>query len=219
MRVRMTRQALRWWRGASSEGAIGSGIEITDRDERADSIRLRAVLQDQVQPTDVESRGTPTYDRRSAERGAAHDAAIRRSTDVAHRPVPTTAMRERVAAAVAETLDLERRLPAPLKHRAAVVIRPKPIPRSRTIWLNGLTMLAAGGMIVSDIRGLFSVALTLPEQTTMWVLLGVAVVNILLRFETCYPIGSPIVYRSPAPPRAPASSAARPSSGVVRDTR
>ena len=66
----------------------------------------------------------------------------------------------------------------------------KPAARSRTLWLNGVTVLAAGSMIVAEMLDLaFAVGLTLPEELTMWALFAVGLVNIVLRFLTSTPIG------------------------------
>jgi hypothetical protein len=83
----------------------------------------------------------------------------------------------------------DRRSSAPVK--IAAMTNPKPALCSRTIWLNGLTVLAAGSVIVGETLDLaFSIGLTVPEQITMWALFGVGVVNIILRFHTTCPIGS-----------------------------
>lgn len=84
----------------------------------------------------------------------------------------------------------------------------KPAARSRTLWLNGVTVLAAGSMIVAETLDLaFSVGLTLPEELTMWALFAVGLVNILLRFLTRTPIGrepgaEPVSPRTMVPVRA-----------------
>ena len=82
--------------------------------------------------------------------------------------------------------------------RRASVISAKPALHSRTIWLNGLTALATGSLILGDALQLdFWIRLTLPETITTWVLFGVAILNFLLRFETSCPIiGSAIAERS-----------------------
>jgi hypothetical protein len=75
--------------------------------------------------------------------------------------------------------------------RARVIAPGKPVIRSRTIWLNGLTIIAAGSMIVDQTLDLaFRVGLTVPERVTMWALMGVGMVNIILRFQTNCPLGN-----------------------------
>lgn len=77
----------------------------------------------------------------------------------------------------------------------------KHVTRSRTFWLNVLTVLAAGGAIIAQTLELaFWVGLTLPEEITMWALFCVGVVNIVLRFSTTRPV-------CVAPLRHPASYA------------
>jgi magnesium-transporting ATPase (P-type) len=74
-----------------------------------------------------------------------------------------------------------------------VLIKPKakPAVRSRTLWFNTLMVFAAGSVIISDILELaYSVGLTVPEKMMMWVLFGVGLVNIALRYRTDCPIGS-----------------------------
>jgi N-acetylmuramoyl-L-alanine amidase len=67
----------------------------------------------------------------------------------------------------------------------------KPVLCSRTIWLNGVTVLAAGAVIVGEALDLaYSVGLTIPQEITMWALFGIGMVNFLLRFETKCPVSS-----------------------------
>lgn len=65
----------------------------------------------------------------------------------------------------------------------------KPALRSRTIWLNGLTVLAAGAAIIGEgLKLAFSVGLTVPQQVTTWALFAVGLVNIILRMRTTQPL-------------------------------
>ena len=207
-----------WWRGTSDVNSITLGIEIANRndgeaytdaqyervaeivahycrqglslddvisheaiadDRRTDPLgwewnRFRAMVQEQVRTEDVEGRRRLMYDRRSREPNAGAVSNARSK----HR-VPVT---------------------APSKHHAPSTTTAKPVLCSRTLWLNGLTVLAAGSVIVGEILDLtFSVGLTLPDEITMWALVGVGVVNIVLRFRTTCPIGSDEgIDRSPA---------------------
>lgn len=69
------------------------------------------------------------------------------------------------------------------------IFRPKPMVRSRTLWLNGLMVLAAAGAIVIDTLHLAPVfGLDLPDTVVIWLLFGVALVNIVLRFSTTQPL-------------------------------
>lgn len=73
--------------------------------------------------------------------------------------------------------------------RVPAIFRAKPMVRSRTLWLNGLMVLAAAGAILVDTLHLAPVlGLELSDRITIWVLIGVAVVNIVLRFSTTQPL-------------------------------
>jgi hypothetical protein len=91
------------------------------------------------------------------------------------------------------------RVVAPPKQRVPAITRPKPVLRSRTLWLNGLTVIAAGGMLTGEALDLANrVGIILPEDLTKWALFGVGLVNIVLRFRTTRPLTcGPSVPRSP----------------------
>lgn len=70
-------------------------------------------------------------------------------------------------------------------------IESKPARQSKTIWLNALTALATLAAILADIADLQSAFPELiPEDGTKYVLLFVAVANIILRRVTTQPIQS-----------------------------
>ena len=61
--------------------------------------------------------------------------------------------------------------------------------RSRTLWLNGVTALAAGTVLMGDALDLaFSVGLNVPKELTKWILFGIGILNIILRLRTSQPV-------------------------------
>lgn len=68
---------------------------------------------------------------------------------------------------------------------------PKPATRSRTVWLNVLTIVGALAAIIGDALNLArSLGITLPEDAVKWALLAVGVTNLALRYRTTQPIGT-----------------------------
>lgn len=135
-------------------------------------------------------------------------------------PAAVAPPKQRVAVA---TVGSKQRAPVPVpppKH--AVPTTPKPVLHSRTLWLNGLTSLAAGAAIVGEtVKLAFGAGLTLPEDFTKWVLFGVGLVNIILRLRTTQPLACGAGLDCPcpdapseSPPRAPAIGEARAAVGL-----
>lgn len=70
-----------------------------------------------------------------------------------------------------------------------VTAAPKPALRSRTLWLNAVTVLAGGGMLISDaLDVVHRVGIHLPEYMTKWALFAVGILNIILRLRTTRPL-------------------------------
>ena len=117
--------------------------------------RFRALVEEQLRPAEVEIRTTGVYDRRSGESLSVPSVVAR----VAPPPRPTVPAK-----------------PAnPTKSGLC----------SRTLWVNGLTTLAAGGVILAESLDLaFYVGFTVPENVTMWILFAIGLVNIVLRYQT-----------------------------------
>jgi hypothetical protein len=66
---------------------------------------------------------------------------------------------------------------------------PTPVLRSRTLWLNALTVLAGGGLLIGDSLDLaHRVGIDPPGWLTKWALFVVGLVNIILRLRTTGPI-------------------------------
>lgn len=97
-------------------------------------------------------------------------------------PLPTRPPM-RVPAAPAATT---RHAPAPVPPRK----KAKPAVRSRTIWVNGSTVLAALAMLVTAALDLVQDGLALTSDVARWALFCVGLLNIFLRFQTTCPVGS-----------------------------
>ncbi|MDQ3273621.1 MAG: hypothetical protein M3Q39_00965 [Actinomycetota bacterium] len=73
-----------------------------------------------------------------------------------------------------------------------ILVTPKPAAKSRTIWLNGVTVLLSVAAIAGDALDLAArTGIGVPEDVAKYVLLGVGLVNIVLRKQTSQPIGNP----------------------------
>jgi N-acetylmuramoyl-L-alanine amidase len=186
--------------GLTIEDVVGHGDIAEGR--RTDPLgwdweRFRRMVQDLLRPPDLEQ----PYDRRSSERVAAAEAGV----DIP--PPPPQAMVPAPPAAEGKRLELpvgpvvqDEPIRRPSRPRPpinaamrtpAVVARSKPVLASRTVWANGLTVLAAGSVLIADTVDLAtSVGMSVPEWLAMWALFAIGLVNILLRFETTCPVGS-----------------------------
>lgn len=193
------------WRGTADVNSITLGVEIANRNdgEPYTDAQYRRVAEivahycrQGLSPNDVVSHGEIAGGRRTDPLGWDWDrfrAIVRqhlqssgeRSSLVPAAPAP--ARRAESSAGEAEHSPSVGPLPG---SKSATVAPRKPILRSRTVWLNGLTVLAAGAAIVGETMKLaFWVGITVPREITMWTLFSVGVVNIMLRFRTTQPIG------------------------------
>jgi len=167
-----------WWRGTTDVNSITLGIEIANRNggepyTAAQYLRLAEIVAHYVR------QGLPLDD------VVSHQAI---STDRATDPVGWDWARFR--ALVQEQLQTEA---TPSKPRVTVLVKAKPKSPlcSRTVWLNGLTVLVTGTLILGEVLDLaFSIGITLPQELTVWALFAIGVVNIILRFHTSCPLGS-----------------------------
>jgi N-acetyl-anhydromuramyl-L-alanine amidase AmpD len=197
------------------------GHEAIAEDRRSDPFGwdwagFRTMVQDQLRTVDVEVRLGNTYDRRSSERQAAEVVAAHHATGGAQQSGPTVPVAPITPPRqVAPIAPLNKLPPLPAQKQQ---VAPIPVPRKRvhtlskpflcSLWLNGLTVLAAGSVIVGETLDLaFSVGFSVPEAITMWVLFGVGVVNIIIRHKTICG-GSQSVH--PSPPEATMRIAGRP---------
>lgn len=193
---------LSWWRGTSDVNSITIGIEISNRNDGepytdAQYRRVAGIVahycRQGLSLDDVVSHGAIAESRRTDPlgwdwdrfRAMVHDQLQAADVEEGRSIVYDRRSRERGGVA-------QKHRPATnSKNGSPAVITPKSALCSRTLWLNGLTVLAAGSVIVGEILDLtFSVGLTLPDEITMWALFGMGVVNIVLRFQTTCPVGS-----------------------------
>ena len=192
--------------GLALGSVVGHGDIASPRKANPDGwewARFRTMVEQQLRATPGEPTSGPTagpvtraYDRRSASRQAAD--AVAAAPPPADEP-PSSPGDATMRARAPGAPILERRMTprsgdrraAPARPRTRAPGAPKPALRSRTLWINGLAVLASGSVIVGDVLDLaHSVGLTLPQEVTMWALFGIGLVNILLRFQTTGPIGS-----------------------------
>lgn len=170
---------LSWWRGTSDVNSITLGIEIANRNDgepytEAQYQRVAEIVAHYI-------RQGLTLDDVVSHRVIARD----RMTD------PLGWDWDRFRVMVQKQL---RTAEVEVPRQVPVVIQPrfKPIMKSRTFWFNAMTVLATGAVIASDVLDLaFSLGLTPQEEITLWVLFAIGTVNIILRFQTTCPIGSP----------------------------
>jgi hypothetical protein len=175
--------------------------------------RFRGLVEDALRAPVSDGRRRVTYDRRSGERIAVDDVSDQSATEVPARviptvPVPTIAVPRQQVPAIPSpksfpalpapkaptppiaTTPTQRPSPTISPIQRTPVALPKPFLCSRTLWLNGLAVLAAGSVILGEALDLaYSVGLSLPKEITTWALFGIGLVNILLRFQTRCPIG------------------------------
>ena len=164
--------------------------------------RVRGMVRHQLH-ADVERGGGVVYDRRGADRVAAEEAALFGATEELTSSAPPQArpLPNGTAPGGSTSDDAasdggwistppsgrERRIARP-KRRIALAT-PKPLLRSRMLWLNAMTVLAAGGMLVGDTLDLaHQVGITVPEVLAKWALFFVGLVNIVLRLRTTRPL-------------------------------
>jgi hypothetical protein len=155
--------------------------------------RFRALVQRQLRAADADV-AVPIDLRRGADLRIADPVADHRAKNVpipavppTRAPGPSVAVVPPASAQAAKAG--EPRPVAPPKQRVPAT-KPKPVIRSRTVWLNALTVFAAAGVLLDETLDLaFTIGFTMPEEIVMWVLFSVGVVNIILRFQTTCPLG------------------------------
>jgi N-acetyl-anhydromuramyl-L-alanine amidase AmpD len=153
-----------------------------------DWARFRSLVDELLQPTDAFDVLWTSYERRSSDRADGTHKGQLPAIAVPRQQVPAIAPPRQVPA-----LPAPRQLPqitAP-KQTIPAIPPPKPAPLTFkkpflcSLWLNALTVLAAGSMIVSETLDLaFTIGFSVPEELTMWTLFGVGLVNIGLRYKT-----------------------------------
>jgi N-acetylmuramoyl-L-alanine amidase len=232
-RERAWHAGLSWWRGTSDVNSITLGIEIANRNDGepytdAQYNRVAAIVAHYcgqgLSLDDVVSHEQIAEGRKTDPRDWDWE---RLRVDVRERlwlsaPLP----------AVVATLPAKapndspppttiRAVPAALPKSAtpttgpvAVAVTPKPLLRSRTLWLNGLMVLASGGMLASHALDLaHTIGIHLPEYITKWALFIIGIVNIILRLRTTQPLSCSEGACSPK--EVPPAGAAPPVAGDV----
>jgi hypothetical protein len=102
---------------------------------------------------------------------------------------------------------------APVVQRAPAK---KSAAKRRAFWVNALTVLATAVVLLQDSLDLaFSVGLTLPDEITRWLLVGIGMVNIMLRYQAARRLAR----MDGAAPPAIALPAPRKGRGLLRGWR
>ena len=177
-----------WWKGTSDVNSITLGIEVANRNDgepftSAQYMRVAEIAAHYVRQglslDDVVSHQAIASDRARDPLGWDWDRF-------------RALVNEQLGNVAAATQDgyapVIQPRPTP---RAQIVIKPKAKPalQSRTLWLNGLTVLATGSVLLGDVLDVqYSLNLDVPQGIVLWVLLGIGVLNLLLRFQTTCPI-------------------------------
>lgn len=167
-----------------SHGAIAAGRKTDPLGW--DWERFRALVQQQLRVPGSNGRRWLAYDRRGVDRLPTEQAVAGSTSEVVPRyspPAPNGG-----GAVVPAAPGPQRRIAEPPKQRPRLTT-PKPVLRSRTLWLNGAAVLASGGMLVGETLDLaHRVGITPPEVLTKWALFLVGLVNIALRLRTTRPV-------------------------------
>jgi N-acetylmuramoyl-L-alanine amidase len=181
------------WRGKSDVNSITLGIEIANRNDGepftdAQYARVASIVahycRQGISLDDVVGHSEIAPRRRSDPRGWDWD---RFRAMVEYQLLPA-AIPAQQTPSVREPSGMLASSAMPYQ-RARTTTSPKPVFRSRILWLNGLTVLAAGVAILAETLELaFRVGFTIPEEVTTWALFAVGVVNIILRFRTTRPL-------------------------------
>lgn len=171
-RQRAWHAGLSWWRGTSDVNSITLGIEIANRNDGepytdAQYRRVAAIVAHYcaqgLSPEDVVSHESISEGRKNDPLGWDWDHFRSMVNDQLAPELP-----------ISET---------------QVIAGAKPILRSRTVWLNSFTVLAAGALLTGDTLDMAGkIGIHLPPNLTKWALLVVGVVNIILRIFTTRPI-------------------------------
>ncbi len=216
-RQRAWHAGLAWWRGTSDVNSITLGIEIANRNdgEPFSTAQYRRVAdivahycRQGLTLADVVGHAAISAGRKTDPLGWDWDrfrALVRRRLWVTDVPLASSppARPPAPGAPVAALPVAWRGSGAPLEAVPAFTSA-KPLLRSRTLWLNALTVLAAAGALMADALDLMQrIGITLPEQVVMWALFGVGLLNILLRLRTTQPLGGSSTCPPPEAPLDP----------------
>jgi hypothetical protein len=207
-RQRAWHAGVSWWRGTSDVNSITLGIEIANRNdgepfrdaqyERVADIVAHYCGQG-LSLDDVVSHEEVAEGRKTDPLGwdweRFRGMVLQRlwPTDLPAVPGSTPIDRSRVLVSVTPTEKaIEKTTDA------------KPMLRSRTLWLNACTVIAAGGMLIADALDLLHrVGINPPDEVVKWALFAVGLVNCILRLQTTRPLACGPNGRAPGEPGCP----------------
>ena len=212
-RQRAWHAGLSWWRGTSDVNSITLGIELANRNDgepytAAQYARVAAIVSHYcaqgLSVDDVVGHEEIAEGRKTDPLGWDWDrfrAMVQNELWVASQiPAPTTT--PSVGGTRVPEVPAAPRSVTPPNRQVPVTPRPKCVLKSRTLWLNALTVLAAAGLLIPDAVDLaHQVGIQLSEELMKWALFAVGLVNIVLRVRTTRPLTcGPSV--TPLPPEA-----------------
>ena len=236
-RERAWHAGLSWWRGTSDVNSITLGVEIANRNDgepyTAEQYRRVAEIVSHycgqgLSLDDVVSHAKIAQGRKTDPHGWDWDHLRALVTDGIEIAADQSLVIPEVRSPVPGNINalptvkpaVRPPLGTPAKQPAAVSNAPKHVVRSRTLWLNLLTVLGASCMLVANAVDLAQrFGLHLAQDVAKWALFAVGVANVLLRMRTnqpltcslknCLPAGAPAskpdstvatVRRTPQPP-------------------
>jgi len=205
-RQRAWHAGVSWWKGTSDVNSITLGIEIANRNDGepytdAQYRRVAAIvahycsqglsLDDVVSHAQISSgRKTDPVDWDWLR----FRALVREQLLPPQVAIPATPLPQSVHTIAVKSA------PKPTGPVVAAAL-PKPVVQSRTIWLNAITALAAGGILTSDSLDLaHGVGIHVPEQVAKWALFVIGLVNIILRLRTSRPLRCTVTGECPPQP-------------------
>ena len=195
------------WKGKSDVNSITLGIEIANRNDGepftdAQYARVAEIVahycRQGLSLADVVGHGEIAPGRKTDPVGwdwSRFRALVQERLRQVEVPIPT-APSAQLPEPLAEMLSVAPatapQAAAPPPEQGPMIALPKYFLRSRTFWVNGLTVaVAAGAIIAGDaLDVVLGVRFTVPEDIAKWVILFVGLANVVLRFLTTQPIGS-----------------------------
>lgn len=200
-RQRAWHAGLSWWHGTGDVNSITLGIEIANRndgepytDEQYSRVAeivghyccQGLTLHDVVGHAEIaESRKTDPFDwdwKRFRD--------MVRQQLLVEAPPPVPPVRTPEPRLSVSTALVPSPAPTPLAKPTTATTSPgKPLLRSRTLWLNALTLMAAVPLFAGDTFDLaHRIGITLPPEVVKWALFALGLLNILLRLRTTQPV-------------------------------
>lgn len=199
-RQRAWHAGLSWWRGTSDVNSITLGIEIANRNDgepytAAQYARVATIVSHYcaqgLSIDDVVGHEEIAEGRKTDPLGWDWDrfrAMVQNELWLANQP-PVPAVTPGIGGAKVTAIPAvpeAARLP---NQQVPSIPNPKSMLKSRTLWLNLLTVLAAAGLLIPDAVDLaHRVGIQLSEELMKWALFVVGMVNIILRLRTTRPL-------------------------------